>query len=104
VRLPSNAELTTIADGVEDAVGKAGEVSVKESVAGYRLTGGVVDEDDGAGAFEPAFGRDFLFGGCERGGDGLVLRRGAGDLFGDGCGPAVGTAAEDLLVEDGNGY
>ena len=75
---------------------------MEESIAGDRLARGVVDEDDGAGTFEPAFGRDFLFGRSECGGDGRVFGRGARDGFGEVCGLAVGVAAEDLLVDDGD--
>ena len=102
-RLPGYAEFTTIADGVENAVGEARERSVEDSVAGDRLTRGVVDEEDGAGTFEPGRGRDFLFGSCERCGDGGVLWRVTGDLSARTCGLAVDAAAEDLLAEDGDG-
>ena len=49
--LPGYAEFTTIADGVEDAVGEAREGSVEDRVAGYWLARGVVDKDEGARNF-----------------------------------------------------
>ena len=98
--LPGYAEFTTIADGVEDAVGEAREGSVEDRVAGYGLARGVVDEDDGVGAFEPGRRGDLLFGSGECCGEGGVLGRGAGDGFGEACGLAVDAAAQDLLAED----
>jgi hypothetical protein len=107
VRLPGDAELAAIADGVEDAVEKARE----DRVAGYGLTRGVVDEDDGVGAFEPCGGRDFLFWVGQDSSDDLyasrfrsLVKRRRAEKLGEKCRLAIGVAAEDLLVDDGGGH